>query len=272
MKITFLGTGASEGIPSLFCSCNVCENARKTGGKEIRSRAGLMVNDDLLIDCSADTFLNAVRHNIRFDSIKNILVSHSHLDHLGLDEIVPCYLPFTTARNNIHIYGNEVVLSKIRNYHEDFASKGVQLFKLNLYSKVKIGNYNVVPFRSKHMDKEESMIFLIENNRKYYLHSYDAGCVGEDAFDYLKKNDVKIDCAVFDCTYGLLKEEYYAHMNLNQVVRECAKLRGANIFTDRTKVFITHICHLAAVPHEELCLEASKYGVNVAYDGLRIEV
>ena len=91
------------------------------------------------------------------------------------------------------------------------------------------------------MKTEDSMVFLIESNGKNYFHSYDAGCVGEDTFNYLKNNDVKIDCAVFDCTYGLLKEEYYGHMNLNQVAKECVKLRAANIFTEKTKVFISHI-------------------------------
>ena len=42
MKLQFLGTSAAEGIPALFCNCPACQYAYKTGGKEIRMRAGAM--------------------------------------------------------------------------------------------------------------------------------------------------------------------------------------------------------------------------------------
>ena len=54
MKIKFLGTAAAEGIPALFCDCAVCQNARKVGGKEIKTRSQAIVDDKILIDFPAD--------------------------------------------------------------------------------------------------------------------------------------------------------------------------------------------------------------------------
>ena len=57
MKIKYYGTAAAEGIPGLFCSCEVCEKARKSGGKNIRTRSQTVINDDLMIDFSDNSGL-----------------------------------------------------------------------------------------------------------------------------------------------------------------------------------------------------------------------
>ena len=54
MQITFLGTGAATAVPLPFCSCPTCRAARVQGGKDLRTRSALLINDDLLIDCGAD--------------------------------------------------------------------------------------------------------------------------------------------------------------------------------------------------------------------------
>ena len=77
MKIKFLGTGASEGIPDLFCRCAVCEKARLHKGRENRTRAGLMVDDDLLIDFSPDFFSNSIKFGIDGNKIETLLITHS---------------------------------------------------------------------------------------------------------------------------------------------------------------------------------------------------
>ena len=60
MKIKFLGTAAAEGIPALFCDCRVCQNARKVGGKEIKTRSQAIVDDKILIDFPADTYMHSL--------------------------------------------------------------------------------------------------------------------------------------------------------------------------------------------------------------------
>ena len=54
MLIDFLGTGAAEGIPAIFCRCAICENARRVKNKEIRMRTGVVIDKTLLIDFSPD--------------------------------------------------------------------------------------------------------------------------------------------------------------------------------------------------------------------------
>ncbi len=54
MQITFLGTAAAPSMPIPFCTCQVCADARRVGGKNLRRRSSLMINDDLLVDIGPD--------------------------------------------------------------------------------------------------------------------------------------------------------------------------------------------------------------------------
>lgn len=56
MKLIYLGTAAFEGIPAIFCSCPICNEARILGKRNIRTRSQAIINDDLLIDFNPDTF------------------------------------------------------------------------------------------------------------------------------------------------------------------------------------------------------------------------
>ena len=58
MRVTYLGTGAAEGVPALFCNCKYCRAAKQRGGREIRSRAQVLY-DDLSVDFPPDAFYHA---------------------------------------------------------------------------------------------------------------------------------------------------------------------------------------------------------------------
>lgn len=87
MKVRYLGTAAYEGVPSLFCQCRVCKESMKKGGRNLRSRSQMLVNDDLLIDFPPDTVWHAHKYGIDWSKIGNCLITHSHSDHLYPEDI-----------------------------------------------------------------------------------------------------------------------------------------------------------------------------------------
>ena len=87
MKIQFLGTAAAEGMPAVFCNCAVCQEARRLGGKNIRTRSQALIDDQLLIDLPADTYMHFLTNGIEGDRIGHLLITHSHEDHLYPDEL-----------------------------------------------------------------------------------------------------------------------------------------------------------------------------------------
>ncbi len=86
MKITFLGTGTSHGVPEIGCTCSVCQSPDT---RNQRLRSSVLIQSDqgptVLIDASIDFRQQALRH--RIDTLTDILITHTHADHiLGLDE------------------------------------------------------------------------------------------------------------------------------------------------------------------------------------------
>ena len=87
MKLQFLGTAAAEGIPALFCNCPACQYAYKIGGKEIRMRAGAMLDDVIKIDFGPDSYAQMLANHLDYTRVHTLLVTHSHPDHLAVDEL-----------------------------------------------------------------------------------------------------------------------------------------------------------------------------------------
>lgn len=66
MKLTFLGTAAATAMPLPFCNCNLCRVAKRLKGKDIRRRASIVINDDILIDLGPDWINSCYQFDVRF--------------------------------------------------------------------------------------------------------------------------------------------------------------------------------------------------------------
>lgn len=82
MKLTFLGSGAAEGYPALWCRCDRCQLARQRGGRNLRFRSAALLNDDLLIDIGPDVLASAIRLGVDLAPVQAALYTHPHTDHL----------------------------------------------------------------------------------------------------------------------------------------------------------------------------------------------
>ena len=100
MKIKYLGSGASEGFPAMFCTCDNCKRAKLAGGKNIRTRSQTLINNDLLIDFNQDTYAHVVYGGLDLLLVKNIFITHYHEDHLCGHEFINLRPPFAVEAEN----------------------------------------------------------------------------------------------------------------------------------------------------------------------------
>ena len=83
MRIQILGTAAYERIPALFCTCTTCRYAREHGGKEIRTQAQTLINEDLLVDFGQERAKPLLNQNVLVDAQGEDIVFNSKIDALN---------------------------------------------------------------------------------------------------------------------------------------------------------------------------------------------
>ncbi|MEP6848740.1 MAG: MBL fold metallo-hydrolase [Acidobacteriota bacterium] len=113
MKLTFLGTGTSTGVPSIGCSCETCLSE---DSRDKRLRASVLIeNNDkkVLVDTSIDFRQQALRANIQF--LDAVLITHCHVDHVfGLDDI----RPLNFRHGAMGVYANEIAWNDLRRIYD----------------------------------------------------------------------------------------------------------------------------------------------------------
>src|SRR5258708_748081 len=81
MEILLLGTAAAESWPAPFCRCDACVQARKLGGKNIRTRSGALIDGTVKVDFGPDTYSQMHREALDLGSITTLVFTHEHDDH-----------------------------------------------------------------------------------------------------------------------------------------------------------------------------------------------
>ena len=112
MKIKFLGTAAAEGIPALYCQCDICKDAWIHKGKNIRTRAQALIDDKILIDFGPDTYAHVLQYEVPLDTIHHVLITHKHSDHFYPADLLfrrPGYAS-KVEEEPLHVYGCEPAL------------------------------------------------------------------------------------------------------------------------------------------------------------------
>ena len=113
MKLTFLGTGTSTGVPSIACDCETCLS---TDPRDKRLRVSILIehrDKKILVDTSSDFRQQALRANIRH--LDAVLITHCHVDHVfGLDDIRPLNFRYGA----MGVYANETAWKDLRRIFE----------------------------------------------------------------------------------------------------------------------------------------------------------
>ncbi len=114
MRVLFLGTGAAEGYPAVFCECAHCTTARARGGRNLRRRSALLVNDDLLIDMGPDLVASMHATGANFGRVATLLITHAHGDHFHLPNLYMRRSNFcATTPAQMDVYGTPPTMEAI---------------------------------------------------------------------------------------------------------------------------------------------------------------
>ena len=139
MKLKFLGTAAAEGVPAIFCSCQTCKSSGELGGRNIRKRSSLLLDDKIMFDFNdALTFVH--QYQLDLSKLEHLVITHSHSDHFNIFDLEFKLRWYTNPGNPpLNIYANEKALSRF-DLTPEFASWDKSKMELLQFHTVKDGN------------------------------------------------------------------------------------------------------------------------------------
>lgn len=277
MKLQYWGTAASEGWPALFCRCDACCRARMLGGRNIRTRSQALLDQSVLLDFPADTYLHALQYNQDLSGIRHILITHSHEDHFyPLDMIlkVPPYA-HNQAEPKLTVYGNKTVIEILEQTIHSCGLPRNEVMELlepvviQPFKPFRMGPYTVTALLADHIPHEDCYIYLIEKEGRSLLYAHDTGYFPDATWEYLQGK--KIDLVSIDCTF-VTSSCRRNHLGLPEVAEVKTRLVKMGCVSDQSQFVINHFSHNIPVLHDELTAEAGKHGFLTAYDGMEVEI
>ena len=253
LKITFLGTGTSTGIPMIACKCAVCTSANK---KNKRLRTSILVESStttIVIDTTPDFRYQMLRiNNTRLDAV---LFTHPHKDHIaGLDD-VRAYNFFQNKA--MDVYANSLTEEALkREFAYVFADKKYPgIPDINLYTidetPFVIGDIPVQPFTVWH-HKMPVYGFRFKD----FTYITDANRIDEPVKQLIKDSKILV-------LNALRNEQHVSHFTLNEAIALVQELKIP-------EAYFTHISHQLGL-HAEVEKNLPQ-GIHLAYDGLALNV
>lgn len=252
MRVTFLGTGTSHGVPMIGCACAVC---RSQDPRDTRTRTSILIEAGefrLLVDTSTDLRAQALRHGI--DRIDAVFYTHAHADHIfGFDEL----RRFNhLTRQPLTAYGDPRTLTAIRStfgyaYDPD-APKGGGVPDVRLTpvtGPFVAGGVEFEPIPVMHGTTPVNGI-----RAGNFAYVTDCNAIPDASMERLRGLDV----LVLD---ALRHKAHPTHFTVEQSLAVARTLAPA-------RTYFTHMAH--DLPHEATCA-ALPAGVTLAYDGLVLE-
>ncbi len=283
MKIEYLGTGAAEGVPAIFCNCAYCKGlrARLAAGertKELRTRMQVLIDGELSVDFPPDAYAHMTARGVDFSAIRYLLVTHSHMDHFYAHDFILRGYKYAQdmAADTLTIYGNREVCDVFRECTrremKDSVKANVRTMPVGAFEEIAFDDWRVYSMPAQH-SSQDPLLYLVERNGKRYLHLCDTGRIPDDSMEFLKTLKKRADVVSCDCTF--LWEEAAPdarHMGLKEAARTAERLRRAGVMDDGTKFVITHFSHNSRPSQEAVERAEREYGFIAAYDGMTLEI
>ncbi|WP_114782391.1 MBL fold metallo-hydrolase [Botryobacter ruber] len=253
MKITFLGTGTSQGVPVIGCTCEVCRSVDYRD-KRLRVSVHLQVGDkSIIIDTGPDFRQQVLRERItRLDAL---LFTHEHKDHTaGLDDIRAYNF---MQKKDMPLYAEERVLEHLKGEFAYIFSganyPGIPRVALHPITEAPfdLDGILVQPIRVQHY-RLPVMGFRIGD----FTYITDANYIAEKELDKIRGSKVVV-------LNALRHEPHISHFSLQEAVDLLQDLKPE-------RAYLTHISHLLG--QHRLVEPQLPAFIQLAYDGLQLEV
>ena len=254
IKLTFLGTGTSQGVPVIACSCNVCLS---DDNRDNRLRSSVLIETQgvsFAIDSGPDFRQQMLRENIQH--LDAIVFTHEHKDHIaGLDDVRAFNFK---SKASMDIYCTEQVFQNLcREFHYAFDPKflypGIPKIEPHIITNESfiVNGVEVLPIEVFHY---KLPVFGYRIGDVTYVT--DANKIAPEEFEKMRGSKILV-------LNALRKTEHISHFSLEEALAIIKEIQPE-------KAYLTHISHLMG-RHDAVSKELPD-NVEIAYDGLQVEL
>ena len=251
MKLTFLGTGTSCGVPVIGCQCEVCQS---TDPKDQRTRCSVLVETEstrLLIDCGPDFRQQILPQPFR--KIDGILITHSHYDHMGgMDDIRP-YCQFGEMNVYADPIARKAMLEMLPYCFVEHRYPGVPaigLHEIHAHEPLQIGDFDIMPIEVMH-----GKLPILGYRIGKLAYITDMKTIDEGEYPYLEGTELLVVNALrFD-------KPHHSHQLVDDAIKFARRV-GAR------QTLLIHVCHDIGL-HEKVNAMLPE-DIQLAYDGQEV--
>ncbi|KZO59072.1 MULTISPECIES: MBL fold metallo-hydrolase, partial [Dietzia] len=261
MEVVLLGTGAADGWPNPFCRCTSCGEARRLG--VVRGQTCALVDDELLIDCGPEAPGAAVRLGRTLASVRHLLITHAHADHLGPQALL--YRSWVPGAGGLEVVGPADALEVCRPWVGP--DDPVRFVPVVAGDRLIVGGYDVRVLPARHRvfrDGDAVLYDLTGPDGARLLWATDTGPWDEDWFAAVR--DARYDAVFMEQTLGDREELSPVHLGLSRFADLLARLRGVGAVVDETEVVAVHLGHHNPAP-DVLAARLHGLGARAGVDG-----
>lgn len=284
MELLYQGTAAAEGIPSFFCTCEVCALARAKGGREIRQRSSALLDGVLKLDFGPDSYRQMLDIGENYANLRSVLITHSHDDHFSVGDLSCRRRGFADLPDGtppLTVYGNERVGEMLRPFLGDrlaftplspFEPVQIEGYTVTALEAVHCVNYTVQTYPIEYEGKtlyrsENAFFYLIEKDGSSLLYAHDTDEFTQNDLEYLKGRHIRL--ISLDCTSGIRVTQWIGHMCIPDCLNMREKLLACGAADENTIFVANHFSHNGYTTFEDI--QSRLPGFVIAQDGLRLE-
>jgi phosphoribosyl 1,2-cyclic phosphate phosphodiesterase len=253
LKITFLGTGTSQGVPVIACECAVCHSENP---KDNRLRSSILIESDttaVIIDTGPDFRYQILRN--KTSKLDAIVFTHPHKDHIaGMDDVRAFNYKQKSA---MEVYATEATQESLKRefYYifSDFKYPGIPLINFNT---IELDNFTIGDITLQPIEVFHYKMPVLGFRIKDFTYITDAKTISDVEFEKVKGTKILVINA-------LQKESHISHFTFDEAIAFAEKVNAE-------QTYFTHISHRLG-KHNDVSLELAPK-IALAFDGLTLDI
>lgn len=278
MKLQYIGTGAAEGFPGMFCRCEACERARKKGGHNLKTRSCAMINDRILIDLSPDLYAQSLFLGLELGKVKDLVVTHTHKDHLDsffleLRAKEGAVKQTNEEESYLSVYGSsfvQAVIHKALQEEPHARASRLKYVPVEAGSWFQAGGLSFCPLKANHKKDELCYIYAVTDGVTNLLYANDTGTLSEETLELIESLGLVFHAVSMDCARGTLPGD--GHMGIRENLELKMSLEQMGCAGAETRYYLNHLSHMSGIIHDDLQTLMGPEGFTVAYDGMIVNI